>query len=152
MSRSSVTKQSAFQAAPEVIPILDGSCARLKRLLKLCDQQIESIERNTVMSGPAKGKELQILVRMVLNLQKDLLKYSKALHPDLPVKQPTQTGGKLKKEDLEALSDSQLHELMDYFTRDDADTDVDIQEIVDTMLDKPSLPRNLTAEKASLRE
>src|SRR3954465_10356437 len=114
MSRSSITKQNAFQAAPEVIPILDGSCARLKRLLRLCDQQIDSIEQDSGMSSLAKGKELQILVRLVLTLQKDLVKYTKALHPDIPVKPVAQASGKFRKEDLEALTDRQLHELMTY--------------------------------------
>jgi len=49
MSKINVSRQSALQTAPEVIPILEGSCARLKRLLKLCDQRIDALEQDADM-------------------------------------------------------------------------------------------------------
>jgi|GEM_PF-1927641 len=135
MSRSTVAKQN-FQAAREVIPILEGSCARLKRLLGLCDRQIDLIEQDSSMSGRVKGKEFHDLVRIMLNLQKDLLKYTQALYPDIPATQKSQSSEKLRKEDLEALSDSQLQELMGYMVQDEGQEEVNLQEIVDTMLNR----------------
>jgi len=97
----------------------------------------------------AKGKEVQILVRTVLNLQKDLLKYTKALHPDIPVKPQSQRdGSKVVKADIEALSDDQLREITAYYMLDKDERDIDIDELIDSMLGKAKLSEKTTSTPA----
>jgi hypothetical protein len=105
-----------LQPAAEVVPILNASCERLKKLLALCDAQIELLTKDLGILDAMKAKELQVLVRMVLNLQKDLAKTMAALHPDISVTPPS-VDTKFEKLNLESLTEQQLHDLMNHYLR-----------------------------------
>jgi|GEM_PF-3984758 len=126
MAKSNRVKQNVLQPAAEVVPILQASCERLKKLLALCDAQIDSLTKDLGILDAMKAKELQVLVRMVLNLQKDLAKTMAALHPDISVTPPS-VAAQFKQLDLESLTEQQLHDLMHHYLRDaDDGEEVDI--------------------------
>jgi hypothetical protein len=129
-----------LQPAPELVSAMQLACSLLEKYIAICDAEIDALMQDSSQKGPAKARQLQILMRTMQGLQKDWLKTKSTLHPNIPVpSQPEKSA--LNPKDLEAMSDDDLRSLITYLTRDQIDQD---EEAYQNFLDEIRSSRNQT--------
>jgi hypothetical protein len=79
--QANVAAGVVFRPAPQVVAIATAAVGRLQKLLTICDYQIDALHTKNNASKESPYRELLKLARMVLNLQKDLDKYSAIAYP-----------------------------------------------------------------------
>jgi|GEM_PF-4278115 len=127
-----------LQPSAEVIPLLHASCARLKKLLMLCEAEIDTLINDSGTSAVAKARQIQILSRTIQGLQRDWLKYMAILHPDVPVVSPRSSSSSVSQRDIESMSDEELRDEMFKLIRVENEDDEDKADNDEISVDYPS--------------